>query len=265
MTRQRHDPTNLPAMIKRLEHRITMLERALRAQRTSIRSGHFSLVDATLTLTDAEDGFGVGTRGTISLQRITIDDDEGYVLQVKRAEGMGGHYAMFVATVDGSQGGEAIFSTVSLQDKLGGDTIVADAQGFRRGMSDPRLQIPWHHYPDDMKSSTSGTFADVGRFTWYAYHPHVSVQVIIQNDASTTSEIIIRDGEGTTLSEYTGAAGANTYADLPTIRREQLVNDSDGVNGNPQFMTVEFRRASGAGTVRAMITDVVGIDLSLFD
>lgn len=263
--RNRQTNVDLSEEIKELRARIRVLERQLRASSTSVRSGAFSLVDSRFTFTDAVDGIGEGTRGRITMLPYLADSDEGYALHVDRAVGMGGEPAMQITTVDGSMNTESFLPTVKLFDKKGGSTVVADAAGHRRGMSEPRLQIPWHIFSQQLQSSTSDSFTDLGSFNWYAYHPHLSVSLIIQNDASTDSEVEIRDPFGNLFSEMTFPGSTNAYVDMPAIRREALVNDQDGVNGNPQFMTVRFRRSAGAGTVRAMITDIVGIDLSLFD
>jgi hypothetical protein len=261
----RENPNDLAARIKRMEDRIATLERALRAASTSIRSGRIALIDGTLTLTDADDGFSEGTRGKMGFMPYTANDDEGYVFYVNRAVGMGGTQALWVTTVDGSVTGDSFTPTFMVFDKKGGRTIAGDAAGHRRGMAEPRLQIPWWKHPADLASSTSTTFDDVAGFTWYAYHPHCRVHMIVQNDASTPSEVqIVLANDGTVLASAVYAGGTNSFVSLD-IRREDLINDQDGVNGNLQAIEVQHRRVSGAGTVRTMLTDVVGIDLSMFD
>lgn len=265
MSRQREDSNDLAMRIKRMESRIRTLEQQLRATSTAIRSGRFVLIDASLTLTDDPSGFGPGTRGNVLFQPYSANDDEGYALRVVRAAGMGGQDAVQITTVDGSVTGDSFTSNVQLVDKKGGSTVVADSAGHRRGMADPRLQVPWYIFPDQLKSSTSSTFADIAGFKWYAYHPHLRIELIVQNDAATVSEVEVRDPDGNLFSELTFNGGTNAFLDLPEIRREDLINDDDGVNGNPQNMVVRHRRVSGAGTVRTMVTSIVGIDLSLFD
>jgi hypothetical protein len=264
-SRYREDPNDLALQVKELRERIRKLEQQTRAQSTSIRSGRLALVDSTPTMTDSSDGVGAGTRGRIGFDRYTAEDDEGYLFRVERAEGMGGENAVLITTVDGSIAAESFVPNVQFFDKKGGQTVVADAAGHRRGMSDPRLQVPWYRYPTELASSTSSTFAEFAACKWYAYHPHLRIELIVQNDASTVSEILVRDFDGNDYSfaEYDG--GTNAHVVLPEIRREQLENDFDGVNGNPTYLIMELRRVSGAGTVRAMVTNIVAIDLSLFD
>ena len=263
--RYREDPTDLGLQIKDLKARVRKLEQQLRGQSTSIRSGRLALVDSTLTMTDSADGVGAGTRGRISLDRYTGEDDEGYLFRVERAQGMGGQDAVLITTVDGSILAESFTPNIQFFDKKGGQTIVADTAGHRRGMADPRLQVPWYRFPAELASSTSSTFAEFAAAKWWAYHPHLRVELIVQNDASTVSEVNIRDFDGTTYSFQEFPGGANSFEFMPSIRREDLTNDFDGVNGNPTYLVMELRRVSGAGTVRAMVVDVVGIDLSLFD
>lgn len=263
--RNRKDPNDLVERIVRLEERIRALETARRASSTSVEQGGLLFIrDGRFFLTEATNIVDKGTKGRILMSFTSADDDNGYRLAVERQDGFTGwasDVAFAVKTVDGGNTGEPITSTVELFDKQGGQ-FVSDTIGRAPGMGDPKLAYPWHD-TSMVKSSTSSSFATVGSIMWYPYHPHVRIQLLLQNDVGSTSEIRITNGAGDPIYEETYAGGTNAYTPV-TLNRTIFEPEPTHVNGNGQFITVQFRRASGAGTVRAMITDVVGLDLSMF-
>lgn len=168
-----------------------------------------------------------------------------------------GNEAFRVDTIDGFLSGTFASPTVKIMDKAGGN-IFADSYNARQGMSDPILST--QIMPNTFSTSTSGTFSDIAVLEWYMYHPHLRIRVLVQNDAATTSEINITESGGIDSIVSVGSPGStNAYVDL--VCKRSMMRDGNS-NGSPALLTLQIRRAGGAGTVHVMPISAIGIDLS---
>jgi hypothetical protein len=262
--RNRYNPNDLGEIVKRLEERVTALETQRRAGNTSIgHGGIFMLRDGTFVMTDGTSLVDPGEKGRISMGHHTANSDEGYHFTVESAVGVAGRYfdgaILTVRTVDGSVTGTAYLPTFELRDKYGG-LLVSNTNGTAAGFGHPRLSVNWHD-PTAVKTTTSAGFVNVGSLTWYMYHPHLRIQVLVQNGAATVSEVRVRDSDGTEYYKEQFAGSTNQYVGI-VIPRTEFESEPTHVNGNTKFLVVEHRRVSGASTAGALITDALGIDLT---
>jgi hypothetical protein len=203
---------------------------------------------------------------------VTINGEAGMQLNVRRSTAvrglfnagggmsLDGNSALQVFTVDGSSADPTFgTSTVRLQDKSG-DTLFADSLNARIGMSQPQLHQSFNS--GTYASSTSTSFASIMTTEWYMYHPHLRVRVLVQNDASNSSELRVNEAGGSYTQTVSVGLGAFQYIDV-IIPRKSTTNGLSS-NGNVAILTLEHRRVAGAGTIRTQIISVVGIDLSYF-
>jgi len=171
-----------------------------------------------------------------------------------------GASSMLFTTIEGDDP-DFKFPTWQLYDKSGA-IVIADTFNSRQGLSDPRLHTTWWD-PSAYKSSTSGTFAAVAQAYHYHYHPNIRVTVFTQNDAATTSEVRVVDlDSGNVVAGPITGPAASTSGGVLVIDRMLTVNGSGFGNGNTTWLEIQHRRASGAGTVRVLVAEVAGIDLS---
>jgi hypothetical protein len=255
MTRNRYNK-DLVEQIRELEQRVQNLERSRQLTSSSIDSGSLKITNGFLLV----EGAAGSDRGQVRIASYTANSDLGYFLGVDRAEKVdGGERAMQVKTVSGGD-----FSTVEFFDKAGGPTFVGDTSkdGFA-GMADPQLHTVWHD-PNTLTTTTSTTFTVVAAASWYMYHPHLRIELVITNDAAAISEVRVRDPVANTIlaeDEYPG--GSNGYFYI-TVDRANTESGFPGVNGNPTYFYVEHRRSDGSGSARTGIADMLGTDLSSF-
>jgi hypothetical protein len=100
------------------------------------------------------------------------------------------------------------------------------------------------------------------------YHPHLQFSIIASNDASTGGEIQIVDlGNNRVITTWATTVGATEF-ELFSIKRRDTqfgTDTTDGTgypNGNVTYLSIQFRRSSGAGTARFRLTGIQGCDLS---
>jgi len=270
------DHLDLLEHIKALENRISRLERTPQLQNAGVSREGITLNGGGITFINEVDSFS-NIGGLIAIaSRYFVNGEEGMAFVLTRSKSVAGadtffesdeiitgNTAIIIATHEGPNGAVDGFPTVSIQDKSG-NPFLTDTYAARRGMSDPRLQIPWS--ASALTTSTSGTFAEFSQAEWYTYHPHLRVRLLINNDVGSTGEIQIRDNYNGAQDRVVGfvatTSGQFGYADIIVTRSNYPNTES---NGSVVGLSVDLRRASGAGTVRARIVSMVAIDLSWFN
>jgi hypothetical protein len=277
MTLSRYNITDgdLLEYIKQLERRISKLERTPQTAYAGVNTSGIVIKGGGLFV--QRDDIGTENQGLIAAGSVyTVGNFDGFetgmALRVDRSQSVQGVYddagtpsgkiegatAMQFITVDGS-GIPSVdtFPTFAIKDKSG-DSLVSDTWKARQGFDHPRLQ--YQIMPATFFTSTSASFADIGIVNWYMYHPHFRITVLVQNDASTISEVNVNESGGTNLATVQSPGSTNAYVDL-ICRRSQTIA-AGTPNGNQALLTLQIRRVSGAGTVHVRPVDATGIDLS---
>lgn len=269
--RYRQEPADFLAKIRSLETRLSKLERTPQLSSAGVNSSGISLEGGAIFVRRDS----VGEQGLLTVgSENTINGETGMSLSVIRsqtvkgnrtyfgtADTIDGNIALQVSTVDGGTVDPLFcFPTVQVYDK-NGDTLIADSLNARQGFSHPYLSTTWYDSAL-IKSTTVGTFSTLALSNWYMYHPHLRISIFIQNDVGSTSEIIYNEN-GTTVATITGTSGFFGWMDL--IAKRSATTNGLNQNGAVSAFSVQHRRASGAGTVRSMVAEMIGIDLSWFN
>jgi hypothetical protein len=271
VSRYNLDDEDLIERIKRLERRISVLERTPQTANAGVNQAGITIKGGSFDVIRDDES----TEGHISIgSNVTLGgvggSEVGMAIIVNRhdevtssrsdSDGntLNGRNSVLIQTIDGSTvSPDFRFPTIQLLDKTG-DTIFADTWNARQGMSEPRLM--YTVYGVSYNTTTSGSFTDIGMVDWYMYHPHLQFNILVQNDVGTTGEIRVHsENDGTDKIIYTTASGAFDY-EFFRIKRSQMSFGIGSPNGNVETLTISHRRTSGAGTARFKINSVVGKD-----
>jgi hypothetical protein len=275
LSRYNVSDTDLLDYIKALEHRISKLERTPQTAFAGVNTSGIVIKGGGLFV--QRDDIGTENQGLIVAgSEYTVGNfdgtETGMAFRVDRSQSVKGvrddqgtpsgktegANAMQFITVDGSGiPSDDTFPTFAIRDKSG-DDLISDSWKARQGFDHPRLQSQL--LPNVFFTSTSSSFSDVNIVNWYMYHPHFRITCLVQNDASTVSEIKVSELGGVDLASVGSPGSTNAYVDL-ICRRTQTLS-AGNPNGNTAFLTLSIRRVSGAGTVHVMPIDATGIDLS---
>lgn len=253
MSRYRQIPGAVTDHIADVVARLSKLERTPQMTSTTIDHGSIRINAGELTVAGAP-GSSVDT-GYISMTGTA--DFGGDPTALLLITGRGGNTLLaFNAAPEDSA--TAIWAIADRRGTVGGKVLSDSFNGY--GLDDPKLQVQWHN-PTVFNSSTSGTFASIARMLWYPYHPNLRATCRVQSDAATTGEIeIVETGSGHVYDVQSFGAGVDQEIEL--IIRRTSMSTSQKTNGNQIELDIMYRRASGAGAVRANIKDIVGIDVS---
>lgn len=263
MPRYRTKTPDLVGDVKDLQKRASKMERTPQLVSSAVNYGRviFNGGDILIRRDTAElEGYiQLGSKYSI----IDINDNEqvGMAIIVSRSntvktndELFNGALSLKMTTIDGPTDDFRI-PTYEVYDKSG-NIMIADSYQARVGLSSPFLSSTWWD-PNGFKTLTSGTFTAIAQTFWYPYHPHLAILVVVQNDAATTSEIRVVDlNSGNVMDLQTGPA-ASTQFILLTV---DVLKTNYQMNTN--WLEVQHRRASGAGTIRTFVAEMVGKDLS---
>lgn len=275
--RYRQENDNLVERIRKLEQRISVLERNPRLSAGGVTDGGITIDGGNILVQRPNDD--INNEGRISIgSNIVVNSEAGMSLTMKRSnsvpgadkygsgphagEIVNGNSILTLATVDGTVVDPTFaFPTIQLNDKSG-SVLISDSSNARRGFGDPVLHYAFTD--GSYKTSTSTSFAFVLLCEWYMYHAHFRIRVLVQNDSGNSSELRVSEngGNGNLLTQAV-ALGAFQYIDLIIPRSATLTGNNN--NGNTAFMQLEHRRTAGAGTIRTQIISCVGIDLSWFE
>lgn len=267
-SRYRVGNDDLIERISKLERRLSALERTPQLPTSAVNSGGIVIRGGSLDVyrgTDQDYTEGLLTVGSFT----NVNGQDGMSLQVTRSqeveggdldqneETVDGNSSLILATVEGEDP-DFKFPTIFISDKSG-HTLISDSTNARRGFSDPKMHQSFSS--GTFATSTSGTFASIMTSEWFMYHPHVMINVLVNNDVGSASELRLSEIGGTTdIITESVASGANEY--LAVIAARSSMNSGDGPNGNPALLSLDHRRSSGAGTIRSQVISVIGVDLS---
>lgn len=267
-SRYRVGNDDLIERIAKLERRLSALERTPQLPTSGVNSGSIVLRGGSL---DVYRGLDQDyTEGLLTVGSNTfVNGQDGMSIQVTRSqeveggdvdvdgELISGNSSLVVATVEGEDP-DFKFPTIFIRDKSG-EILMADSTNARKGFSDPKMHQSFTS--GTFASSTSGTFASIMTSEWYMYHPHVMINVLVNNDVGSSSELRLSETGGTAdIITVAVASGANAY--VPVIAARSSMVSGDNPNGNPALLNLEHRRSTGAGTIRSQVISVIGVDLS---
>jgi len=272
MSKYRTSPIpDLGEIIDDLERRISKLERTPQLESASIDGGELDLLGAnfvTKTIDEPQSNPLFFEKGIIEFGSDMIVAPAGsitfHTARSQSVESNDPAFPGFISTrFSNDDNAVPKVRTIEIFDK-NGSYLLSDSQAARQGMSDPTLCYQWSN-PNSYSTTTSGTFAGFAQTFWYQYHPHLLIEVVANNPASTTSEIQIVDllNGSAVLDLVTGPAGAVTNIELVVAR--SAMQNGNFPNGNLNWVEVQHRRASGAGTCSTRVLQMVGIDKSLTD
>src|SRR6185369_1299890 len=261
------DDDDLLKIIKDLQHRVSKLERTPQTANAGVDTQGVTVNGGSIFVRrDEFSEQGLMSHGS----NIIFNGDPGMMTQITRAKTVQGAYfdsegtrvdgnnAFRVATVDGTAAGFDGLPTIEIFDKAG-DHLITDAEQSPRGFGRPELTN--HVFSPTLFTSTSSSFTDIGVTEWYMYHPHLRFMCLVQNDASTVSEINVSENGGlSNVVTVQSPGGTNAYVDV-IVRRLRCAFGGNP-NGNTAILTLQIRRVSGAGTVHVGLISCVGIDLS---
>ena len=259
---------DLMKVIRDLQRRVSKLERTPQTANAGVDTAGIVVNGGVVFVRrDEESEEGLLSQGS----NIIYNGDPGMMHQVVRAQSvlgsyfdndgnrMNGNIALRVATVDGTASGFDGVPTIEILDKAG-DHLITDAEQSPHGFGRPELTN--HVFSPTLFTSTSSSFSDIGVTEWYMYHPHLRFRCLVQNDASTVSEINVSENGGlANVVTVQSPGGTNAYVDV--IVRRLRCAFGDFPNGNSAILTLQIRRVSGAGTVHVAPVSCVGIDLSI--
>lgn len=272
MPGSKYQPTDpdIIKIIQALEHRIAKLERTPQTAYAGVDSAGV-VVKNGVVLHNMDDDFrngyhSVGSNVFVNTT-LAIQTTLGRADEVVSAYTFGdgtpitGETAYKIVTVEGALDDPDFKNpTIFFYDKSG-DSLITDSTNARRGFGDPVLPVPWNDKV--LTPTTSGTAADIAQFEWYSYHAHCLIRLVSSNDAATTGTVQAQEeSTGNILATITTPANTTQYNDL-VIKRSSMVT-GDQPNGTSNIINIQHLRASGAGTVRTRVANIVGIDLSLF-
>jgi len=253
-------------IIKSLQDRVSRLERTPQLTSSAVNTSGITVTGGSVIVRMPNDPLAL--QGIINIgSNATIYDETGmsiYIIRSNAVEGGAGAYGsllMELLTVEGSAAPKN--STIKFYDKTG-STIFSDSLNARQGFDHPRLTNTWWDPTNGYISTTSGTFAGIADIRWYQYHPHIRIRVYTSNPATTTSEVRIVDVNNSNAvisGPQTGPANATTLLEF-VVARSSMLNGAN-INGITELIEVQHRRASGAGTCTTLMTEAIGIDLSL--
>ena len=273
---------DLLARIKELEDRISRLERTpqtafsgVNTEGITVKGGAIEVIrDDEASQVEISMGSNVSIESVLGMASVMRRSDAvptGIFAAGDPVQQFGGESYRF-NSIDGSvQRADGTFDltncnpTALINDKAG-FAILSDTLGARRGMGDPRLH--YAAYPSTLTTSVSGTFADILTMEWSFYHPHLQFTIISSNDASTGGEInIVALTDNRIITTWPTTVGVTEFEQF-SIKRTSLAFGGDGPdgtissNGNSEYISIQFRRSSGAGTARFRLVGVKGVDLS---
>lgn len=258
---EEHD---LIGYIKSLELRVRALESGQRAGNTSVDTGTLAVANGGSIVARRDTSF---EEGAISVTTDdVVDGQTGLGLHFTRSEtvrsgvqDVAGATAVSVQSIEGQGTGNVRYPTVNVYDK-NGDVFLSDAHNGRRGMGEPKLHSTWFDVTV-FKSTTSGSFAYMFTCHWYMYHPHVRVRTYVQADGGTAGEVELKEpSTSKQLAVATIPTAANQFLDLTVDRRAFQFGSSP--NGTVGQFDINTRRTSGGGSIRILIVEIIGIDLS---
>lgn len=262
---------DLLSEIRDLRRRIEKLERTPQTSNAGIDQGAITVINGEITVNGASDD---PTGSHIHRSNEQINGEPGSSYSVRRSDTVNSDYfdsdgnnvvGMGSIDITSTEGVlvDPFFRvpTVEIKDKSG-DTILADSNNARRGFSHPYLPIPWGDKV--LSTTTSGTLADIAQLNWYQYHPHLRVEIVYQNDGGTAGTVVVQEElTGNIVGSVSTPAGGPAYSEI-LVKRSALIAGTSP-NGNPTILNIQHARASGAGTVRTRVVNIIGIDLSWFE
>jgi hypothetical protein len=221
-------PVSLLTTFRELERRVRLLERAPRLTSASIRGGALKVYNK------------LGTLQLLFGDSATNGDTE---FVVWREDG-----TRALAVYNGGQGtGSPQFA--SIWDRSGNIVLSDDTNS---GVGHARPWIPLNITPtmdfNQASSTTSGSFVELLRISFFKQQPKISVLVWGATDPATTATIQLWDADntnalGSNVSIGAGAAFVNAQWDAISI---------PGGYGAFRTLSVRARVDSGAGSVKAL-------------
>lgn len=251
MAKYRVPPKSSTEQHSALQKRVGKLERNPRAPQTSVNNG-ILLVNGGAFIargTDEEvSTFGINVNPgvkRVSIARTRLSDNADTALVFSFLDSI---------TIP--------VSSWTLSDRYGNTTVSDAIHPEATGFGHPRLTTQFFD-ASVSTTFTSGTFSNFRSCFWYPYSPHLRVTVIAQVDVGTTGEIRLNEQASGPQDLVQLTSGMNSFVDLVCDRRNTAgCLSGNFINGNAINLDLEVHRLTGAGNIKLIFVEAIGIDLS---